>query len=200
MDSTREPKQKRAIDKKNRIIKSGFSLICKKGFHNTNTSEIAKEAGVSTGIVYQYFNDKRDIFIEGLTKYGDEIFFPFLKIQNKQIDFSNFEYILKKAIEKYFNSHKLSNIAHEEIMTMVHSDNEVATYFYTKEFEMTKSVSEFLIFNGFNEDNLYEKVHISLGIIDKLCHEKIYHKHKEINYDVMKDIAIQCIKNVFGKN
>ena len=197
MDTVRKPKQKRAIDKKNRIIKSGFSLICKKGYHNTNTFEIAKEAGVSTGIVYQYFNDKRDIFLEGLTRYGDDIFFPFLKIKNKEVDFGNIDDVIKKAIEKYLSSHTLSNVAHEEIMTMVHSDEEVANYFYIKEFEMTKTVSDFLIFNGFNEKNLYEKVHTSLSIIDKLCHEKIFHKHDGINYDVMMEIAIKCIETIF---
>ena len=51
----REPRQKRAIEKKNKIIEAGFQLICQNGYYNTNTKEIALEAGVSTGIVYQYF-------------------------------------------------------------------------------------------------------------------------------------------------
>ena len=57
----REPIQKRSIEKKEKIIKAGFELICEKGYYNTNTAEIAKAAGVSTGIVYQYFKDKHDI-------------------------------------------------------------------------------------------------------------------------------------------
>ena len=72
MNNIREPKQKRAIEKKEKIIDAGFELICKNGYYNTNTAEIAKKAGVSTGIVYQYFKDKYDIFLEGLEKYGDE--------------------------------------------------------------------------------------------------------------------------------
>ena len=52
-DEIRKPIQKRSIEKKEKIIKSGFELICKKGFYNTNTAEIAKYAGVSTGIIYQ---------------------------------------------------------------------------------------------------------------------------------------------------
>ncbi len=60
----REPIQKRSIEKKEKIIEAGFELICKKGYYNTNTAEIAKLAGVSTGIVYQYFRDKYDILLE----------------------------------------------------------------------------------------------------------------------------------------
>ena len=87
MDSNvREPKQQRAIEKKEKIIDVGFELICKNGYYNTNTAEIAKLAGVSTGIVYQYFKDKHDIFIAAINKYGDDIFFPMLNIKNKKLD------------------------------------------------------------------------------------------------------------------
>lgn len=42
-NNIRIPKQQRAIDKKERIIKAGFDLICKNGYYNTNTAEIAKK-------------------------------------------------------------------------------------------------------------------------------------------------------------
>ncbi|NLC47867.1 MAG: TetR/AcrR family transcriptional regulator, partial [Tenericutes bacterium] len=76
--SVREPIQKRSIEKKEKIIESGFNLICEKGYHNTNTAEIAKNAGVSTGIIYQYFKDKHDILIEGMKLYSSSIFYPML--------------------------------------------------------------------------------------------------------------------------
>ena len=38
----REPIQKRSIEKKEKIIEAGFELICKKGYYNTNTAEIAR--------------------------------------------------------------------------------------------------------------------------------------------------------------
>lgn len=65
----RIPKQKRSIEKKNAIIKASYDLFCKKGYHKTNTAKIAKAAGVSTGIVYNYFQDKSDILIEVIKSY-----------------------------------------------------------------------------------------------------------------------------------
>ena len=53
----REPVQKRSIETKDKIIEAGFELICNDGYYNTNTAKIAKKAGVSTGIVYQYFKN-----------------------------------------------------------------------------------------------------------------------------------------------
>ena len=197
LDTIREPKQQRAIEKKDKIIEAGFNLICKNGYHNTNTAEIAKVAGVSTGIVYQYFKDKYDILILGLEKYGDKIFFPML---NKNIEFTDFDSFIKNMIKHYISNHKVSNIAHEEIMSMVHSDKRVAEYYYKRELEMTNSIKDVLINNGFKDNNLSEKVHIMIGLIDNLCHEVTYHKHSDMNYDIMTDLVINNIKELFKKD
>ena len=196
-DIIREPKQQRAIEKKEKIIEAGFNLICKNGYYNTNTAEIAKEASVSTGIIYQYFKDKYDILIEGLEKYGDDIFFPMLKSKDIKFDKKDFDKVIREIIDYYITNHKVSNVAHEEIMSMVHSDKKVAEYYYKRELEMTNSLKDILLNNNFKDDNLYEKVHIMIGLIDNLCHEVTYHKHSNMNYDIMTDLVIDNIKNLF---
>lgn len=196
----REPKQRRAINKKDRIIKAGFELICENGYYNTNTAEIAKKADVSTGIVYQYFNDKHDILMEAIEKYGEDIFFPMLKLSYKEINITNFNETIRNMIENYVTNHKVSKIAHEEIMAMVHSDKDIADYYYKRELEMTDTLKTILIKNNFSEQNLYEKVHVMIGLIDNLCHEKIYHKHSSMNYDIMTDIVIENIEQLFKED
>ena len=197
IESIRKPKQQRAIEKKEKIIEAGFNLICKNGYYNTNTAEIAQEAGVSTGIVYQYFKDKHDILIEGLEKYGEDIFYPILKNKDILFEKKDFDKLLKQMINHYIDNHKISTIAHEEITSMIHSDKKVAEYYYKRELEMTNTLKEILIHNKFSEEKLYEKVHITLGLIDNLCHEIIYHKHDEMNYNDMTELVIECIKNLF---
>ena len=193
----REPKQKRAIEKKDKIIEEGFKLICKEGYHNTNTALIAKEANVSTGIVYQYFKDKHDILIEGLERYGEELFFPVLKAKAKDFKKEDIEDILKKTIKEFENNHKISKIAHEEITSMIHSDGDVAEYFYRKELETTDKTKEILLKNHFKDNHLQEKIHIAMSLIDNLCHEVTYHKHKKIDYDEMTSLVIQLIMELF---
>lgn len=196
-DNIREPKQKRAIEKKEKIIEAGFNLICENGYYNTNTAEIAKVAGVSTGIVYQYFKDKYDILIEGLEKYGSNIFFPMLKSKDILFDKKDFEKFLNQMIKHYISNHKVSNVAHEEIMSMVHLDKRVAEYYYKRELEITNSLKDIFLKNNFKDDNLSEKVHIMIGLIDNLCHEVTYHKHNNMNYDIMSQLVIESIKNLF---
>ena len=193
----REPTQKRSIEKKEKIIKAGFELICEKGYYNTNTAEIAKTAGVSTGIVYQYFKDKHDILVEGIKKYASDIFYPMLNITTTiKIDKNNLDKILRNMINAFIENHKLSQVAHEEIMSMTHSDKEIAEFFQENEMAMTKNISNVLLKNGFNSSNLDEKVHIAIHLIDDLCHEIVYHKHKDLNYDVMIDLVIENILNL----
>lgn len=196
----REPIQKRSIEKKEKIIESGFELICEKGYYNTNTAEIAKNAGVSTGIVYQYFKDKHDILIEALKKYADNIFYPMLNIPAKEFNKNNLDEIIRKMINSFIQNHKLSQSAHEEIMAMAHSDREVAFYFHKREMEMTVRIYDLLVKNGFDGKNLMEKAHIAIGIIDNLCHEIVYHKHSELNYELMTDICISAIIDILNKD
>ena len=196
----REPIQKRSIEKKEKIIHAGFELICEKGYYNTNTAEIAKVAGVSTGIVYQYFKDKHDILIEGIRLYANSLFYPMLLIANENIKTNinkeNFSFILRDMINKFIKNHKISKTAHEEKIAMTHSDQEVAQIFHNSEMEMANKVTSILLENGFKSENLSEKVHVAIGMIDNLCHEIVYHKHKELDYEKMIDIVVKTITNM----
>ena len=196
----REPIQKRSIEKKEKIIQAGFDLICQKGYYNTTTSEIAKSAGVSIGILYQYFKDKHDILIDGFKLYSNSIFFPMLQITDKNMNLtitnSNISCVLKDMVNKFIRNHKISQTAHEEIIAMIHSDKEVAEIYHNSEMEMTNKIVQLLLESGIKVDNINEKAHVAIGMIDNLCHEIVYHKHKQLDYDKMIDIVISSICNM----
>ena len=173
-------------------MKQDLNLYVKRGII-TNTAEIAKEANVSTGIIYQYFRDKHDILIEGIKRYAEDIFYPMLNIPKSKFNKENIEEILREMIKNFTNKHKLSKTAHEEITAMTHSDKSIADFFYEHEMYMTKTVANLLVENGFNPENILEKVHISINLIDDLCHEIVYHKHSELNYDKMIDNVVSSI-------
>lgn len=197
MSEIREPIKKTSIAKKEKIIEKGFELMCNKGYHNVTCVDIAHYAGVSTGIIYQYFKDKRDIFISGTKDYANKIMFPMLDIiVNKKIDKSNLKEILSKMIDSFIKTHTIKKEAHEELMAMTNLDDEIAKIFTESELRMTKQISEVLIQSGFDETNIEEKVHIAINMIDNYCHEVVYHKHKDLNYDAMKEEILNIIVNI----
>lgn len=197
MSEIRIPTQKRSIEKKDKIVEKGFELMCENGYFNTSTNDIAKYAGVSTGIIYQYFNDKKEIFIEGVKNYSDTIMFPILDIlKNNNLKFDNLGTLLDKLLDSFINKHTLSKKAHEEMMALSHLDEDIAQIFHDKEMITTKKIVEVLEKNKIDSNNLIEKVHIIIGIVENYCHEIVYHKHTSLNYNFMKQEVINVITNI----
>ena len=197
MSEVRMPTQKRSIEKRDRIIEKGFLLMCEKGYFNTNTNDIAKYAGVSTGIVYQYFNDKKEIFIEGVKIYSDNIMFPILDVlKKKRVEFDNIEETLSEMLEIFTKKHTLSKKAHEEMVALSHLDEDIAKIFHDKEVMTTEIIVETLNSYGVKQDNLFEKVHIIIGIVENYCHEIVYHHHEMVNYEVMKEEVIKIVSSI----
>lgn len=50
-------------DKQEKIMRSAISEFLSKGFERGNVGEIAKQAGVAKGSMWQYFEDKRELFL-----------------------------------------------------------------------------------------------------------------------------------------
>lgn len=197
MSETRMPKQKRSIEKRKKIISAGFKLICEKGYYNVNTNDIARYAEVSTGIIYQYFNDKKEIFIEGIKEYSDNIMFPILDVlRNNDIKINNLEKLLDQMLDIFIKKHTLSKKAHEELVAMSHLDSDIADIFHKREIDTTKAIIGTLNGNHITIENSFEKVHIIIGIVENYCHEIVYHQHQSMNYDIMKKEVIKIITNV----
>ncbi len=197
--NVREPIKKTSIKKKKTIIEKGFLLMCEKGYHNVTCVDIAKYAGVSTGIIYQYFKDKRDIFIHGVEDYTDKIMFPMIDIiDNVIIDKTSLNLLLSKMIDKFISVHNIKKEAHEELMAMSHLDPEISDIFKSRELLMTEKTSTILLNNGFNEYHINEKVHIIIGLVDNYCHEVVYHKHHDLDYNAMKDEIINIIVKILA--
>ena len=195
----RQPIQKRAIAKKQKILECGFNLICKKGYYNVDCIEIAKASNVSTGTVYQYFKDKRDIFLQGLKNYSDLMLFPILEYKDKKIQTNELSVFFRKIIKNNIKVHNMSKSAHEEIMGLRHSHPEVDEVFQEYEIEATDVLVKIFKNNNFNTKNIYEKSHLIIAWMDNLCHEVTYHKHKKLDYDAMIDIVVDEIIHIITK-
>jgi AcrR family transcriptional regulator len=52
----------RGRNTRNRILRSAIAVFGKRGFADTTVLDIAEHAGLASGTVYQYFEDKGDVF------------------------------------------------------------------------------------------------------------------------------------------
>lgn len=193
---TREPQQKRSIEKKNKIIEIGFRLMCENGYQKTTTADIAKAAGVSTGIIYSYFKDKHDIFTAGLELYGSQMLIPMYDQFTFPLDIRK---SLDIVIDSLIEGHKIFRNAHKEIDSLVMTDEGIANIIYEFEMRTTKDLEIFLRKAGFPPENLLEKTHIIYNMIESLCHELTFHKHEELNFGQMRAIVSETVLTILGQ-
>lgn len=193
----RTPRQSRAIEKKNRIIEAGYQLFSEVGYYGTNTAEIAKRAGVSTGIVYGYFQDKRDILICVLEIYINKVFDPFLKLFDKLSLPVDFDTLIPKIINQAISTHKNNRKIHEALHSLAGSDEAVNAQFIALEDDITLKIAEKFNNLGIKMENVLEKIHFAMDIIQSFSHEYVFDKHEYIDYVVMKDMVVELIKGLF---
>ena len=62
---------------------------------------------------------------------------------------------------------------------------------------ITHKIAEKFIKLGENKDNLEEKIHLAMNIVQSYAHEYIFDKHEYIDYTVMRTIVEKTIISLF---
>lgn len=85
-------------DKKEQILKSALELFANEGVNATSTSKIAKIAGVSEGLIFRHFNNKKGLLnaiIESAEEKANDLFADILKQKDAKS-------VIKKTIDLPF--------------------------------------------------------------------------------------------------
>lgn len=196
-ETVHEPRQQRAIEKKNRIIWAGFELFAKKGYFNTNPADIAAEAGVSTGTLYRYFRNKRDILLEVLGIYVDNVFNPALEMIDGMRRPLNFGDVLPELIETAVRAHREYAAIHEALHSLTPTDKLVEARFMALEGEMTEKIVRKLTSLGYEKENLTERVHLAIETIQSYSHERVFDEHPYIDYEKMRAMVTEMLLTLF---
>lgn len=86
-------------EKQEKIMRASINEFTRHGFEKGNIGEIAKEAGVAKGSMYQYFKNKRELFLDSL-KWALDLLMEknakYLTLQDKTMDIFDFLYLNAK--------------------------------------------------------------------------------------------------------
>lgn len=189
----REPQQARSIEKKKNIAYAGIRLFCEKGYHHTNTNEIAKEAGVSTGIVYHYFQNKKSILMAGIEEIVPKLDNDILKQLINSKNVADLSILISDLIDKYVNFHIAYKALHEEFQALRHTDSDVAEFMNQHENKFLTDISNLLPTVNFLPSHSAEKIDIIYHMIDQYCDSIVLNKRNSIDYDIMKQLIIDIV-------
>lgn len=95
------------------------------GYYGTNTQDIAKRAGVSTGIVYGYFKDKRDILICVLKIYIETVSKPLMDTLKKLNKVEDLSVVAPELIDVTINIHENNAKLHNTLHSLAPADEAV---------------------------------------------------------------------------
>lgn len=185
MTDIRVPVQKRSIEKKQRILDIGFELFCEKGYSKTNTIEIAKRAGVSTGSVYCYFKDKRQIYIAAFQGYLENMSKQLFEKLEAQQPYQLSDFV-KNWITLYLGIYNTAGHNLAQLKMMILEDEKINRHFSELENKYFFRIVNILSKNNIAPQNAFEKVYISCILIDTLRQETSCFFHSGLDFEILK--------------
>lgn len=196
----RNPQQKRSIEKKNRIIAAARRLFIKKGYFGTNTAEIAQEAGISTGSVYAYFEDKKDILLAGLQFFGNQITEQICEEINRHSENNDIINTAKQSIKVLVKSHEgQSKIYHDEIESLKYRDEDVKRYFAQVQKSLMAAVTEAAAAQGYIFPNNREQTFLIFKMTDGIQDELSFSDNPDIDHEILLDECTKVIVSMLIK-
>lgn len=189
----RIPQQKRSIEKKEKIVEAANKIFMTNGYFNTNTADIAKAAGISTGSVYAYFEDKKDILLLCLNRFGEALTEKICtNIENLNVT-GDAEAVIKNILKIFVSNNDWTKLLRDEILSLKYKDEDVKKYFQKIQKTMMEAVTNQLEVCGYTFSNKNEQTFLLFQMIMSIVDELAFEHNPEIN----KEILIgQCAKAI----
>ena len=183
--------QPRAMETREKLLKSALELYTEKGYHTTTVDEIAKNAGLSTGVAYRYFKNKKDLLLAAIT-YGFSEIKNLAEVEENDLFGKDLEHTLS-AFERI---HTEYYAFHEELEGLRHSDSDVGRLYD----EFTKSAIQ-NVYDNLPEDikkkkDSMENLYIAIGIMENYCHTFMHKRLSDSQLKVMRKNVIKTVEHV----
>ncbi len=128
-----------------KIVNAVYSLLSEKDFNSITTAEIAKTAGVTEGLIYKYFKDKRDLLYQVLKEYFEGFWFKLQKnLAGIVPPIDRLEEIIRFSLDFYAENRVFARIILVEVRNS-------PDFFESEAYELVKKYSTGLILSTIEE-------------------------------------------------
>lgn len=123
------PQHERRTETKKKIVDAAMILFSSIGYYQTNSKEIAREAGVAIGSFYTYFTDKKEVLKFILNEYIRDVLSEASDSNDYPICSADRKTILKDTIAKSFNLHNFTLAFYQQVTMLSIGDEEIRLIF-----------------------------------------------------------------------
>lgn len=195
MEKTVRPVQKRSQETREKLMKAAFTMYVKKGYHSTTVDEIAAQAGLSTGIAYRYFKNKKDMLLSSLS-YAFENIKVIAEIEGAE-ELTSAEDYLAFVLGKFEILHEKYRDIHNELEGLRYTDEDVKKLYEVIEKNELERLTKVLAEKLDNVQDLREKVYLAAGIMEQYCHLTMNDSEGTLDKDKLRSLTIASVMSLF---
>ncbi|MGA7078571.1 MAG: TetR/AcrR family transcriptional regulator [Terriglobales bacterium] len=191
-DGRRKPKQRRARQTVEAILDAVIRILKREGLGAITTNHIAEVAGVSIGSVYQYFPDKRAIFVALHRRHVEEID---RVIQASLVEHaaSSLDTLVRVLVEAMVNAHASDPELYELLFTEVPHRADGTRAFAVRfhgAFRLAIASHSRELKKGHDLDKM---VFIVTHMVEALCHGAVLHRPSNLRLTEVKEEIVRAV-------
>jgi AcrR family transcriptional regulator len=205
----RVPKQKRSIEKKQRIKDAAIKLMSEKGYHSTSSNEIAKEAEVSIGTFYSYYKDKKDLYKELVADIYNVVISPMNMGENSaegtvsspfdNLDKLSIEETVYLYIETVFKGHEYKTAFQREIASLSEQSDEFRDIEMVHKEGLTQMFTSVL--SAYKDElkikDLKTASYLILTTVEAAVHDTMFHNGGKNKKAVIRELTAMIVGYLF---
>ncbi|MCR4585567.1 MAG: TetR/AcrR family transcriptional regulator [Lachnospiraceae bacterium] len=207
----RIPKQKRSMEKKQRIKNAAIRLMAEKGYHSTSSNEIAKEAGVSIGTFYSYYKDKKELYKELVADIYNAVLAPMNMSDDPGSDADTlsgpFDALDKHSIEEtvylyiqtVFKGHEYETAFQREIASLSEQSDEFREIEMVHKRKLTKTFTSIL--SAYKDElkvrDLKTASYLILTTVEAAVHDTLFHNGGKNKKAVSRELTAMIVAYLF---
>lgn len=170
------PKQRRAEEKKERLMDAALKRFSEDGYHGATAKAIAADAGVATGSFYRYFKDKKALFLAVCMRLEEGIMQGIFETGERlRREGAGPREVIETLVSFSIASHRPNRDFHREVLAMQMQDEDVAAYIRGGEDRVRQRLRDFLsaMRDALRVEDMEAAVELTHIVVEEVAHRSV---------------------------
>jgi len=195
------PKQQRAIQKRNALLRSAFAEFSGNGFEATTAKSIADRAGVATGTFYQYFHNKDDVLL-AITRQRFKELLAHLQVPDTSLELADTsreapgpEPMIRQALEFLYDFHQQEAGLHDVLEYRRRVDPALAALMDDGETVLMERVRAFVA--RYVHNQIETTAFCLFAMAEGLVHRHVFQGHQAVSRNQVIETGTRLLSAYF---